>query len=94
MLSIVFAVALGSSPAPSGPEPPPQLAGAVQTQRISLREVVVTLAKRTPGRLLDASFVPGASGAEVLRVRWLDTTGRRIDYLVEPATGAILNEIR
>ena len=34
MLSIVFALALSSSPA-TGPEPP-QLAGAVQTQRISL----------------------------------------------------------
>lgn len=93
MLSIVFALALSSSPATPGPEPP-QLAGAVQTQRISLHDVVVTLAKRTPGRLLDASFVPCANGREVLQVRWLDTTGRRIDYLVEPATGAVLSEIR
>ena len=94
MLSMVLAAALSSSPALSGPEPPPQPPAAVEAQRISLREGVATLARRTPGRLLDASFVAGASGAEVLRVRWLDTRGRRIDYLVDPATGAILDEIR
>lgn len=93
MLPLGLGLALIGAPgATSAAELAP--APAASQPRVSLREVVATLAKRAPGRLLEAHFEPGASGSEILRVRWLAATGRRIDFLIEPTTGAVLDQIR
>jgi uncharacterized membrane protein YkoI len=45
--------------------------------------------RRTPGRPLDAGMEQ-SGGRAVYRVRWAAEDGRRIDYIVDAETGAIL----
>jgi uncharacterized membrane protein YkoI len=49
------------------------------------------IGQRTPGRPLDAG-IEDMGGRTVYRVRWITTHGRRIDYIVDAATGAVLSE--
>lgn len=58
---------------------------------ISLERVVDEIRRRTPGRLLDAGLETGPDGRGVYRVRWAAANGRRIDFLVDAATGQILS---
>jgi len=58
---------------------------------VSLEKVLETIRRRTPGRVLDAGLESGSDGKSVYRVRWAATDGRRIDFLVDAATGAILS---
>jgi uncharacterized membrane protein YkoI len=51
--------------------------------------VIEQIQHRSPGRELDAEFV-SLNGRAVYRVLWLTAHGRRVDYLVDAATGAIL----
>jgi hypothetical protein len=55
-----------------------------------LSQVVGELQRRNPGRQLDAGIEPGFNGQPVYRVRWATRDGRRIDYIVDARTGAVL----
>ena len=61
--------------------------GGVQAGRlVPLSRVIAEINRRTPGRVLDA----GLEGNRY-RVRWATNDGRRIDYIVDAETGAILS---
>ena len=55
-----------------------------------LAQVLGQLQRRNPGRQLDAGIERGFNGQPVYRVRWAARNGRRIDYIVDARTGAIL----
>lgn len=59
-------------------------------RRVSLREVIPQIQRRTPGRLLDSYPETGPGGRPQYRVRWQSNTGQRIDYIVDAETGAII----
>jgi uncharacterized membrane protein YkoI len=58
-------------------------------RHVPLGQVLQTLRRRTPGRQLDAGLEQ-RGGRTVYRVRWAADDGRRIDYLVDAETGAIV----
>jgi hypothetical protein len=63
---------------------------AVRSGRaVPLSRVIEQIRRRTPGRQLDAGMEE-QSGRPVYRVRWAADDGRRIDYIVDAETGAIL----
>ena len=53
-------------------------------------EIVSRLGRTRPGRMLDANLEPGPNGRPAYRVIWGAADGRRIDYLIDAQTGAIL----
>jgi hypothetical protein len=55
-----------------------------------LGQVMQNIRRVTPGRLLDAGLEPGPDGRPAYRVRWAAAGGRRIDFIVDAATGAII----
>ena len=55
-------------------------------QTISMEQAVSIVARRVPGRLLDASPM-GAN----YRIVWLTNDGRRVDFIVDAETGQILS---
>jgi len=59
-------------------------------RRVSLREVIPQIQRRTPGRLLDSYPETGPGGRAQYRVRWQSNNGERIDYIVDAETGAII----
>ena len=59
-------------------------------RRVSLREVLPSINRRTPGRILDSFPETGPGGQPLYRVRWQSNDGQRIDYIVDARTGAIL----
>ena len=59
-------------------------------RHIPLGQAIDAVRRRSPGRELDADIVPGADGRADYRLRWAANDGRRIDYLVDAATGAIV----
>jgi uncharacterized membrane protein YkoI len=63
----------------------------VQQGNVPLAQVLETISRRTPGRQLDAGLEAGPDGRPIYRVRWATTDGRRIDYLVDARTGAIIS---
>jgi uncharacterized membrane protein YkoI len=63
----------------------------VQQGNLPLSQITAVVARRTPGMLLDAGLEAGPGGRPVYRVRWATTDGRRIDYLVDARTGAIIS---
>jgi uncharacterized membrane protein YkoI len=62
-----------------------------QGQFAPLSRVIEGLQRRTPGRQLDTG-IEYDGGRPVYRVRWLTSRGRRVDFLVDAATGNILGE--
>ena len=58
-------------------------------KHVPLPQVLETLRRRTPGRILD-SGIEERGGRTMYRVRWAAADGRRIDYLVDAETGAIV----
>jgi hypothetical protein len=56
----------------------------------SLGWVIQSIRQRSPGRELDTD-VAYMDGRAVYRVRWLTARGRRMDYIVDAETGAILS---
>jgi uncharacterized membrane protein YkoI len=64
----------------------PGRAGARGGQTISMEQAVAIVSRRVPGRLLDASPM-GAN----YRIVWLTNDGRRIDFVVDAESGAILS---
>ena len=63
----------------------------VQQGNVPLAQVLETINRRTPGRQLDAGIEAGPDGRPVYRVRWATMDGRRIDYLVDARSGAIIS---
>jgi uncharacterized membrane protein YkoI len=63
--------------------------GVQSGQLMPLAQVIALIARQNPGRQLDAGLEDGPGGP-VYRVRWASTDRRRIDYLVDARTGAIL----
>jgi uncharacterized membrane protein YkoI len=59
-------------------------------RRVSLREVIPNIARRSPGRMLDSFAENGPGGRPQYRVRWQSNSGERIDYIVDAETGAII----
>jgi uncharacterized membrane protein YkoI len=56
---------------------------------VPLPRVLESIRRRTPGRHLDTGL-EDEGGRPVYRVRWAANDGRRIDYLVDARTGAVL----
>jgi uncharacterized membrane protein YkoI len=61
-------------------------------RHVSLDRVIATIRARTPGRQLDTGLEQGPDGRTVYRVRWAAANGRRIDFLVDAQSGAIVGE--
>jgi uncharacterized membrane protein YkoI len=59
-------------------------------RHVPLEQVIGSIRARTPGRLLDTGIEQGAGGRSVYRVRWAAASGRRIDFLVDAQSGAIV----
>lgn len=58
---------------------------------VALKEVVAAVGRRIPGRLLNAGLEQDA-GRQVYRVRWGAADGRRVDVIVDAASGQIVRE--
>jgi hypothetical protein len=63
--------------------------GVRQRQLMPLSRVIAQIGARAPGRQLDTGL-EYQGGRPVYRVRWMTRDGRRVDYLIDAATGAIL----
>jgi hypothetical protein len=59
-------------------------------RHVPLSQAIQAVRRLTPGRQLDTGLETGPGGRTLYRVRWAASDGRRIDYLVDAATGAIL----
>ena len=70
--------------------PPGAYPGAYPSRSAPLSGVIESLRRRSPGRELDAAL-DMVDGRPVYRVVWLTEHGRRMDYLVDAETGAILS---
>lgn len=55
-----------------------------------LGRVIHDIGRRTPGRQLDTG-IEYQGDRPVYRVRWITDHGRRVDYMVDAATGTILS---
>jgi len=72
------------------PDAQNQARDAVRRGRnVPLAGVLRELQRRTPGRHLDAGLEL-QGGRQLYRVRWVTLDGRRIDYIVDAQTGAVL----
>lgn len=65
--------------------------GVREGQMAPLDLVIANIQRRAPGRQLD-SVIEYAGPRQVYRVRWLTRGGRRVDYIVDAATGQVLGE--
>ncbi len=65
--------------------------GVRHGQLAPLGRVIQGIGRRAPGRQLDTG-IEYQGGRPVYRVRWVTAHGRRIDYIVDAASGAILGE--
>jgi uncharacterized membrane protein YkoI len=63
---------------------------ARQHRCVPLSRVIEQLNARSPGRQLDAGL-EYQGDKPIYRVRWMTRNGRRVDYLIDAATGAILS---
>jgi len=96
--------AAAGAPATASPtSPPPNSLGADWRQQqdeaaaarrqrriVPLESVLGQIRAREPGRQLDAGLE--YQGDRVIyRVRWMTADGRRVDYMIDATTGAILS---
>ena len=65
--------------------------GVRHGQLAPLGRVIQGIGRRAPGRQLDTG-IEYQGDRPLYRVRWVTVHGRRIDYIVDAATGAILSE--
>ncbi len=63
---------------------------ARQHRCVPLAKVIEQINARSPGRQLDAGL-EYQGDKPIYRVRWMTRNGRRVDYLIDAATGAILS---
>jgi uncharacterized membrane protein YkoI len=66
-------------------------AKVLEGRHVPLERVIAEIRRKTPGRLLDTGIEQGPDGRSVYRVRWAASSGRRIDFLVDAQSGAILS---
>jgi len=64
--------------------------GVRQGQMAPLGRVIDNLQRRAPGRELDAGIEMWGQRA-VYRVRWVTAEGRRVDFIVDASSGAVLS---
>jgi uncharacterized membrane protein YkoI len=64
--------------------------GVRQRRLMPLGRVIETLHRQTGGRQLDAGLEYEGDRA-IYRVRWMTADGRRVDYMIDATTGAILS---
>jgi len=64
-------------------------AGVTQRRLVPLAQVIAEIRRRTGGRQLDAGL-EYQGDRPIYRVRWMSADGRRIDFLIDATTGAIL----
>jgi uncharacterized membrane protein YkoI len=64
--------------------------GVKQRKLVPLSQVIEMIRRRTPGRELDAGL-EYQGDKPIYRVRWMTGDGRRVDYLIDAATGALLS---
>jgi len=64
--------------------------GVRNHQLLPLSRVIEQVRARTPGRQLDAGLEYQGT-RPIYRVRWMTRDGRRVDYLIDAATGAMLS---
>lgn len=64
--------------------------GVRQGQLAPLGRVISSIRQRTPGRQLDAGLEYQGPRL-VYRVRWITDQGRRVDYIIDAETGAIVS---
>ena len=64
--------------------------GVRQGQLAPLGRVIANIREHTPGRQLDAGLEQMGPRL-VYRVRWMTAQGRRVDYIVDAASGAIVS---
>lgn len=100
MLALLASLVLALEPPPPGgslgenwgPQQD-QARGLVRSGKaIPLAQAAAAVARRIPGRLLDAGLEAGDNGRQVYRIRWAATDGRRLDVIVDAATGAVLHQ--
>jgi len=72
-----------------GPQQDAVRAGVRQRRYVPLAQVLESIKRRGPGRELDAGLEDW-NGRAAYRVRWAQPDGRRIDYMVDAESGAIL----
>ncbi len=72
------------------PEQDEARAGVRSGQLKSMGEVLGRIQRTRAGRVLDADLGQGPNGQPVYRVVWAGADGRRIDYIIDARTGAIL----
>ena len=104
--AILLALALTSASAPVFAAGPDSLgadwrqqqgearAKVKEGQHVPLGQVIEAIRRRTPGRLLDSGIETADGGRSVYRVRWAAEDGRRIDFIADAQTGAIISEGR
>ena len=59
---------------------------------VPMGQVTANIRRVAPGKMLDAGLEPGPDGRPAYRVRWAAAGGRRIDFIVDAATGAIIGQ--
>jgi hypothetical protein len=59
-------------------------------RHVPLSQAIAAVRQRMPGHVLDAAIQAGPGGRALYRLRWATNDGRRIDYLVDAATGAVV----
>ncbi|HEY1751363.1 MAG TPA: PepSY domain-containing protein [Caulobacteraceae bacterium] len=64
--------------------------GVRQRKLMPLPRVIAKIRARGPGRELDAGL-EYQGDRPIYRVRWMTQNGRRVDYLIDAVTGAILS---
>ncbi len=64
--------------------------GVRQRRMIPLGQIIEQLRARIPGRQLDAGLEYDGD-RPIYRVRWITKDGRRIDFMIDAATGQILS---
>lgn len=63
-----------------------------QGQHIPLRQVIRQIEAQEGGKMLDAQLVSRGPGqSAVYEIQWLSGDGRRIEYVVDAETGAMLS---
>lgn len=60
-------------------------------RHVPLAKVLDSIRARTPGRQLDTALERAPDGRPMYRVRWAADNGRRIDYMVDAESGAIVS---
>jgi hypothetical protein len=63
--------------------------GVQNRQLMPLGRVIEQVRRRAPGRELDAGLEQ-FNGRPTYRLRWMTRDGRRIDYLIDATTGAMV----